>query len=91
MHSEMLLDFGLLNMRKGERYLSLEDTERAFLLIRGKVTFVWEGKSVTAERKSCLDNGVHYIFTWLLTGWIKIVHENSRLGFYIFPAYDSIQ
>ncbi len=55
LHSEMLLDFGLLNMRKGEKHLSAEDTERAFLLIRGKVTFVWEGKSVSAERKSCLD------------------------------------
>ncbi len=54
-NSEMLLDFGILRMKQGDDYLSGTGTERAFLLIEGSCTFLWEGKTVKAVRKSCFD------------------------------------
>lgn len=54
-HKEMLLDFGILKMGKGDEYRSEAGSERAFLLIEGICTFIWDGLSVQAERKSCFD------------------------------------
>jgi len=54
-NSEMLFDFGILKMKKGNTELSSEKRERAWLLIQGKVLFEWEGHSFTAERNSCFD------------------------------------
>jgi len=54
-NSEMLFDFGILKMEKGNRESSSENRERAWLLIQGKVLFEWESHSFTAERYSCFD------------------------------------
>lgn len=52
-HKEMLLDFGILKMKRGDEYRSEAGTERAFLLIEGTCTFRWDKKSVSVERDSC--------------------------------------
>ncbi|WP_020612205.1 5-deoxy-glucuronate isomerase [Sediminispirochaeta bajacaliforniensis] len=54
-HQELLLDFGILRLRAGERWSDSSDTERALLLIEGEVVFEWEGKSFHATRNSCFD------------------------------------
>ncbi len=54
-HSEMLLDFGLLNLKAGEEWTCEEQKERAWLLIRGNAVFEWEGKSEEVTRRSCFD------------------------------------
>lgn len=56
-HKEMLLDFGILKLEKGDVYESKLSLERAYLIIGGKVTFEYEGKTVEAERTSCFDEG----------------------------------
>ena len=54
-HSEQLLDFGILVLQKGQQYACTLPLERAWLLIRGKVIFTWDGGSAVGERRSCID------------------------------------
>ncbi|QEK11603.1 5-deoxy-glucuronate isomerase [Crassaminicella thermophila] len=52
-HSNMLMDFGILKMKKDDVQTSSENLERAYLLIHGEVTLEWEGNKVTAKREDC--------------------------------------
>ncbi|MDD4573366.1 MAG: 5-deoxy-glucuronate isomerase [Sphaerochaeta sp.] len=54
-HKEMLLDFGILAMDKGDTYTCELPLERAYLLIFGEVTFITEGVNHLAKRESFLD------------------------------------
>jgi 5-deoxy-glucuronate isomerase len=54
-HSEMLLDFGILKLKTGGLETFAGGRERAWLLINGSVTFMWEGKTETVTRTSCFD------------------------------------
>ena len=54
-HSEQLLDFGILVLPKGERVTCSLPLERAWLLIRGNVSFIWDGGSAAGARRSCID------------------------------------
>ncbi len=54
-HSHMLLDFGILNLKKGETWNCHESKERAWLIIKGKVEFSWGGNTAVAERWSCFE------------------------------------
>ena len=50
-----LMDFGVLVLKKGQKYIDCEKKEKAYLLIKGNVTFEWEGNMVEACRKSFLE------------------------------------
>lgn len=52
---EMLMDFGILHMKKGDRFTDDAPMEKAFLLVYGCVRFVWDGKSHEQDRKNCFD------------------------------------
>ena len=54
-HAEMLMDFGVLRMRKGDRVVESQPLEKAYLLVYGKVRFTWEGKVHEQERENCFD------------------------------------
>ena len=54
-NKEMLLDFGILKLDKGEKYKSDLNLERAYLLITGSVQFKYEDKTTDASRFSCFD------------------------------------
>ena len=54
-HSEMLLDFGILTLHKGDEWSCDLNLERAWLLVKGSVEFVWERKRQNAKRFSCFD------------------------------------
>jgi len=54
-HSELLMDFGILKLASGETWTSSEGRERAWLLIGGEVEFQWNGKSALGKRFSFLD------------------------------------
>lgn len=54
-YKDLLLDFGILNLKKGTSYKSELSLERAFMLITGKLTFNWESNSYSAERISPFD------------------------------------
>lgn len=54
-NSEMLLDFGILKLKKGSIHDSNENRERAWLLISGEILFEWEGEFFTGKRVSCFD------------------------------------
>lgn len=52
----MLMDIGLQRMKKGEKQVFLDDDkETAFLLISGRVTFIWNKDSIEANRGSLFD------------------------------------
>jgi 5-deoxy-glucuronate isomerase len=51
----MLMDFGILKLRVGEREADQEAKERAYLLIIGEVVFKWLDKEVSANRINCFD------------------------------------
>jgi len=54
-NKDMLLDFGILKLSKGDSYKSELNLERAYLLINGNIEFSYENKSVQAKRFSCFD------------------------------------
>jgi 5-deoxy-glucuronate isomerase len=54
-HKEMLLNFGILKMEKGEIFKSSLELERAYLIISGSVEFQYEDNKQVASRFSCFD------------------------------------
>lgn len=54
-YSEMLMDFGVLKLNKDQQEKSFENKERAYLLIKGEVEFIWADQKVRAKRSSCFD------------------------------------
>ena len=54
-HSEMLMDFGVYRMRKGDVFEDTSDLEKAVLLVYGEVEFAWDGKTHTQARENCFD------------------------------------
>lgn len=60
-HSEMLLDFGILKLKTGDMESSSTGRERAWLLIHGSATFLWEGRTETVTRTSCFDEAPYVL------------------------------
>ncbi|MCH3917597.1 MAG: 5-deoxy-glucuronate isomerase [Spirochaetia bacterium] len=54
-YRELMLDFGILKLGKGEEYSCSLGRERAFMLVEGKLTYAWEDRVYTAERSSPFD------------------------------------
>lgn len=54
-HSEILMDFGVLRLGKGQKMTNSAHLERAYLLLQGEVLLEWEGNAVQAKRLSCFD------------------------------------
>ncbi len=54
-HPEMLLDFGILMLEGSEIHEDSQNKERAWLLIKGELSFEWEGKTASGKRVSCFD------------------------------------
>ncbi|MGD1822290.1 MAG: 5-deoxy-glucuronate isomerase [Pleomorphochaeta sp.] len=54
-NKEMLLDFGILKLDTDDIFESDSNLERAYLLISGKIEFIYEDKKYIAERYSCFD------------------------------------
>ncbi len=60
-HAELLLDFGILKMGVGDQNISKPGRERAWLLIKGTVTFEWDGTTSTVTRNSCFDEAPYVL------------------------------
>ena len=54
-HAEMLMDFGVLRLRRGETWTETQPLEKAYLLVSGKVRFSWENQQHEEERANCFD------------------------------------
>lgn len=54
-HSEMLMDFGILQLAQKEQYGNSEGKERAYLLLQGSAEFQWQGQKHRAQRSNCFD------------------------------------
>ena len=54
-NNDMLLDFGILMLKKNDIYESNKNLERAYLLISGKVNFIYDDTNYEASRYSCFD------------------------------------
>lgn len=54
-HSDMLMDFGVLRLRRGESWTEEQPLEKAYLLVHGEVCFQWEGQEHTQLRPNCFD------------------------------------
>lgn len=55
LHSDVLMDFGILALGENGEEVNSENKERAYLLIKGEIEFEWAGNKVRAVRKSCFD------------------------------------
>lgn len=53
--NKTLMDYGALLLNKDQSYIDRENKEKAYLLVKGKVVFEWEGNRVEAQRNSYLD------------------------------------
>ena len=79
-HSEQMLDFGVLVLPKGESVTCSLPLERAWLLIKGKVSFTWDGGEAVGERHSCIDESAVALHApSAVTITIKALEE-SELG-----------
>lgn len=54
-HRDMLMDFGVYRMKKGDVYEDGEALEKAVLLVYGEVDFEWNGNEHAQERANCFD------------------------------------
>jgi 5-deoxy-glucuronate isomerase len=54
-HPEMLMDFGILKLDAGDKFVDRQYKERAFLLLSGAVELEWDGGKAMVQRKSCFD------------------------------------
>ena len=54
-HADMLMDFGVYRMKKGDVWEEAAPLEKAALLVYGEVKFEWDGKEHTEYRKNCFD------------------------------------
>lgn len=54
-HASMLMDFGVLRLKKNQNFEEEQPLECAYMLIYGEVTIQWEGKQKTIRRKNCFD------------------------------------
>ena len=54
-HEEMMLDVGILNLKKGDSFECSLELERAFMLMIGSIYYSWDGKKEKASRFSFLD------------------------------------
>lgn len=54
-YSNMLMDFGVLRLRKGESWTEEQPLEKAYLLVYGEVKFTWDGQNHTEFRPNCFD------------------------------------
>lgn len=52
-NQDIKMDFGVLSMDKGDTHTFVEAKECIYTLIKGEVTFKYEGKAETAVRNSC--------------------------------------
>jgi 5-deoxy-glucuronate isomerase len=55
MHPEMLMDFGILRLEKGDNFRDDSKFEKSYLLISGEVKIIWENKCRVIKRKNCFD------------------------------------
>ncbi|MFT5875807.1 MAG: 5-deoxy-glucuronate isomerase [Clostridium sp.] len=88
-HSDMLMDFGILTMDKGQEEINSDKKERAYVLIQGEVKFEWEDKSDIAKRKDFLDNDV-----WCLSVpagvKVKITALSNKTELSVHETYNEI-
>ena len=54
-HADMLMDFGVFRMKKGDVWADSAPLEKAVLLVYGQVKFEWDGGEHTQKRESCFD------------------------------------
>jgi 5-deoxy-glucuronate isomerase len=54
-HSETLMDFGIIRLRAGESHRSSGGKERALLLLTGTLDVAWDGRTTRAARGSFFD------------------------------------
>jgi 5-deoxy-glucuronate isomerase len=54
-HPEMLMDFWMLNLCKGDVFNDGSRLEKAYLLLSGEVKLMWGNESRVIERKNCFD------------------------------------
>ena len=54
-HGDMLMDFGVLRMKKGDRYTGDSKLEKAFLLVYGGAKFEWAHSAHEEYRDNCFD------------------------------------
>ncbi len=57
-HSEMLMDFGILELEKGESFSDENSLEKVFILLSGEIEVKWKDKSVRVFRDNCFDDNL---------------------------------
>ena len=54
-HADMLMDFGVLRMKKGDTFHDDRRLEKAYLLVYGEVEFAFDGQKHVQYRENCFD------------------------------------
>lgn len=57
-HSDMMMDYGVLKLAKGDTYSDDSNLEKVFLLIYGEIEVSFNGETYKAKRESFLDDNI---------------------------------
>lgn len=58
LHSEMMMDFGILRLKKGDTFEDSRLLEKAYLLVYGQINVSMSGKTELLSRDNCFDTGL---------------------------------
>ncbi len=57
-HSDMMMDFGILELGAGETFVDEKPLERVITILSGEMKVDWDGGSVTVARDYCFDDNL---------------------------------
>jgi len=55
-HSDMLMDFGILRLKSGQKFEEDQQLERAYILVYGDVNISWDGNQRHITRRNSFDD-----------------------------------
>ena len=62
-HSNMLMDFGVLRLEAAQVFEECQKKECAYLLVNGRVEMIWENQRIEMSRKNCFDESPWVLHT----------------------------
>lgn len=57
-HKDMLMDFGIVELKEGDVFSDCRELERVIVLLSGKIEVTWQGESIVAQRDNCFDENL---------------------------------
>lgn len=79
-NGDMLMDYGVLSLKKGQEWTDRTELEKAYLLVQGEVEFCWDGEVRRVSRSDCF-NELPYVLHLPKSkeGTIRCISDNAEV------------